>query len=42
MHIGRMPINHASASNAKDKMHGAVKGFKKDLFRTLKQFLEYR
>ena len=42
MHIDRMPINHASARNGKDKMHRAVKGFKKDLFRTLKRFLEYR
>ena len=42
MHIGRMHNNHASDSNVKERMHVAVKGIKEDLFRTLKQFVEYR
>jgi hypothetical protein len=42
MYIGRKGISHASASNEKERMLGAVKGIKEDLFRALKQFVNYR
>lgn len=42
MYIGRKGISNASASNEKERMLGAVKDIKEDLFRALKQFVDYR
>ena len=43
MYIGRKRTSsHASASNVKESMLGAVKDIKEDLFRALKQFVDYR
>jgi hypothetical protein len=42
MYIGRKRTSQASASNVKERMFGAVKDIKEDLFRALKQFIDYR
>ena len=41
-YIGRRRTSHASASNVKENMLGAIKDIKEDLLRALKQFIDYQ
>lgn len=41
-YVGRKHTSLASVSKVKERMLGAVKGIKEDLFRALKQFIDYR
>jgi hypothetical protein len=41
-YVGRKRTSLASVSNVKERMLGAVKGIKENLFRALKQFIDYR
>jgi hypothetical protein len=41
-YVGCKRASHASVSNVKERMLGAVKGIKGKSFRALKQFVDYR